>query len=110
MLLQEQELHQEIDKIYTRRNVHNWTAAKLINKHSDFAEQYPSIFNSLLDNTIDINRVHQIVGMYHHAKKNNTLESTTKQLHKELATEYLFPVLSEEEQKQVLEGIDKETR
>lgn len=105
MFSTEDNIHKQVDQIYYLRHQKKWSMARIINKHPEFYDKYPSIFNSVMDSKIDLQRVHTLIASFFQAKKSNTVKQEGIKLQKQLAEEYIIPILSEADALKMMETI-----
>ena len=106
MFSTEDNIHTQVDQVYFLRHQKNWSVARIINKHPEFYDKYPSIFNSVMDSQIDLQRVHTLIASFFKAKKSNTIKQEGIKLQKQLAEEYIVPILSEADALKLMNTIE----
>ena len=100
--IMEKMLEEDIQKLKDEDN--NKFIQKLEDEFPDFCDKYYSLFRTVIDGN-DLTNLYKMLEMIVKVQdKNISIETAEKQLGEELAEEYLYPNLSNEE----LERINKE--
>ena len=87
-------LRGEVNQIIALRKKEGETPETIRDKHASFVQNYPKLFEKLMDKDVDMEQMQYIIGMYEKVQRNKTtFDAASKKIGQRMFDQYVKPDL-----------------